>query len=86
MADRVNLGLIPSSEEGWPVACRALKSDKPGMLHVHDNVTVAPQPAPADAYPDADCLVPAAGRKTEAELTAAALTARATEIAATFSR
>ncbi|XP_060083449.1 tRNA wybutosine-synthesizing protein 2 homolog [Ylistrum balloti] len=38
IADRVNLGLIPSSEEGWPVACRALKSSG-GFLHIHSNVT-----------------------------------------------
>eukprot|EP00041_Stephanoeca_diplocostata_P012559 m.210255 g.210255 ORF g.210255 m.210255 type:complete len:451 (-) comp19003_c0_seq3:650-2002(-) len=40
VADRVNLGLIPSSEKGWPVACRALRQDTGGWLHVHDNVTV----------------------------------------------
>ena len=39
MADHVNLGLIPSSETGWPVACAALRSDKGGWLHVHGNVT-----------------------------------------------
>ena len=39
MADHVNLGLIPSSEAGWPVACAALRSDKGGWLHVHGNVT-----------------------------------------------
>lgn len=39
MADRVNLGLIPSSEAGWPVACAALRSNKGGWLHVHGNVT-----------------------------------------------
>ena len=88
LADRVNLGLIPSSEAGWPVACRALKSDKPGMLHVHDNATVTPATAAADAEGGADGGVPApaACRKTEAELTAASLTARATEIAAALTR
>ncbi len=35
----MNLGLIPSSEEGWPVACRLLKRDTGGMLHIHQNVT-----------------------------------------------
>ncbi|XP_016407881.1 tRNA wybutosine-synthesizing protein 2 homolog [Sinocyclocheilus rhinocerous] len=39
LSDRVNLGLIPSSEEGWPVACRLLKRDTGGMLHIHQNVT-----------------------------------------------
>ncbi|KAL4225371.1 tRNA wybutosine-synthesizing protein 2 [Mactra antiquata] len=38
IADRVNLGLIPSSREGWPVACAALKPDTGGILHVHYNV------------------------------------------------
>ena len=37
IADRVNLGLIPSSEEGWPLAVAALRS-KGGWVHVHDNV------------------------------------------------
>ena len=39
MADHVNLGLIPTSEAGWPVACAALRSDTGGWLHVHGNVT-----------------------------------------------
>ena len=38
MADRVNLGLIPSSREGWPIACAALKPETGGWLHVHGNV------------------------------------------------
>ena len=38
-ADRVNLGLIPSSEEGWPTACAALKSSTGGWLHIHGNVS-----------------------------------------------
>ena len=38
-ADRVNLGLIPSSAEGWPVACAALKSLTGGWLHIHGNVS-----------------------------------------------
>jgi tRNA G37 N-methylase Trm5 len=37
-AHRVNLGLIPSSEAGWPVAVRALRADG-GWLHVHANVS-----------------------------------------------
>ncbi|XP_052066312.1 tRNA wybutosine-synthesizing protein 2 homolog [Mytilus californianus] len=37
VADRVNLGLIPSSEDGWPVACAALKPTG-GIFHVHYNV------------------------------------------------
>ncbi|WCJ20164.1 tRNA wybutosine-synthesizing protein 2/3/4 [Euphorbia peplus] len=37
VADRVCLGLIPSSEGSWVTAVRALRS-KGGMLHVHGNV------------------------------------------------
>ena len=36
--DRVHLGLIPSSELGWPLACAALRRDTGGVLHVHANV------------------------------------------------
>jgi len=39
IADRVNLGLLPTSEKGWPVAVQVLKSTG-GWLHVHDNVAV----------------------------------------------
>ncbi|XP_047441045.1 tRNA wybutosine-synthesizing protein 2 homolog isoform X2 [Mugil cephalus] len=39
VADRVNLGLIPSSEDGWPVACRLLKRTTGGILHIHQNIT-----------------------------------------------
>ncbi|KAM6061373.1 tRNA wybutosine-synthesizing protein 2 homolog isoform 1-T1 [Chlamydotis macqueenii] len=45
VADRVNLGLIPSSEEGWPVACRVLKKDTGGVLHIHHNVETLPAAA-----------------------------------------
>ena len=38
VADRVNLGLIPSSEPGWRTACMALKSLTGGILHIHGNV------------------------------------------------
>ena len=38
VADVVNLGLIPSSEAGWSVACRALKKNEGGILHIHANV------------------------------------------------
>ncbi|NXK52436.1 TYW2 protein, partial [Chauna torquata] len=44
VADRVNLGLIPSSEEGWSVACRVLKGTG-GVLHIHHNVESLPAPA-----------------------------------------
>ncbi|NXP12924.1 TYW2 protein, partial [Thinocorus orbignyianus] len=46
VADRVNLGLIPSSEEGWPVACRVLKKATGGVLHIHHNVETPPALAP----------------------------------------
>lgn len=36
-ADRVSLGLIPSSEDGWLAALAALRT-RGGMLHVHMNV------------------------------------------------
>nr|XP_030128252.3 tRNA wybutosine-synthesizing protein 2 homolog isoform X1 [Taeniopygia guttata] len=42
VADRVSLGLLPSSEEGWPVACRVLKKDTGGVLHIHQNVEARP--------------------------------------------
>lgn len=42
IADRVNLGLIPSSEEGWPIACQVLRQDTGGILHIHQNVESFP--------------------------------------------
>lgn len=38
VADRVNLGLIPSSELSWETACLALKNDSGGVLHIHANI------------------------------------------------
>lgn len=38
VADRVNLGLIPTSEAGYHVACRVLKKNTGGILHIHHNV------------------------------------------------
>lgn len=38
VADRVNLGLIPSSEQGWKTACFALK-ESGGILHIHSNIS-----------------------------------------------
>lgn len=40
-ADRVVLGLIPTSERGWPVAVRCLKPATGGWLHVHANASDA---------------------------------------------
>lgn len=37
IADRVCLGLLPSSVNGWPLAVNVLKL-KGGILHVHENV------------------------------------------------
>lgn len=37
IADRVSLGLLPSSTMGWPLAVNVLKSSG-GMIHVHENV------------------------------------------------
>ena len=34
IADRVNLGLIPSSEISWEAACRALKSNSGGVRNL----------------------------------------------------
>jgi len=39
VADRVNLGLIPSSRMSWKTAVKALKSTG-GILHIHANVEV----------------------------------------------
>ena len=40
VADRVCLGLLPSSVDGWPLAVNALKPSG-GTLHVHENVKVS---------------------------------------------
>ncbi|KAL7996395.1 putative tRNA wybutosine-synthesizing protein [Plasmopara halstedii] len=39
IADRVNLGLLPTSKKAWPLAIQVLKPSG-GWLHVHDNVAV----------------------------------------------
>jgi Met-10+ like-protein len=38
VADRVSLGLIPSSQGGWRTAVRCLRYSTGGWLHVHGNV------------------------------------------------
>ena len=38
--DRVLLGLLPSSEDGWSTAVKALNANKGGWMHVHANVRV----------------------------------------------
>ena len=52
LADRVNLGLIPSSEEGWPLACAALKRSTGGWLHIHGNVTTKSDERRSDCQDD----------------------------------
>ena len=39
IADRINLGLIPTSEDSWPIAVKLLKNEG-GWMHIHANVTV----------------------------------------------
>jgi hypothetical protein len=39
--DRVSLGLLPSSEGGWPTAVAALHRERGGWLHIHGNVPVS---------------------------------------------
>ncbi len=48
----MNVGLIPSSEEGWPVACDALKVSTGGWLHIHGNVTTNTELATQDTTSD----------------------------------
>lgn len=48
VADRVNLGLIPSSRGGWPAAVRALRPAG-GWLHVHANALDGEENADAEA-------------------------------------
>ncbi|KAG0257764.1 hypothetical protein DFQ27_004946 [Actinomortierella ambigua] len=43
-AHHVNLGLIPSSEQGWVLAVRALCPIQGGFLHVHQNVRQGEEP------------------------------------------
>jgi len=40
VADRINLGLIPTSEMSWETAVNALKIKTGGYLHIHANVDV----------------------------------------------
>jgi tRNA wybutosine-synthesizing protein 2 len=38
IADRVNLGLLPTAEISYKTACLALKPKTGGILHIHGNV------------------------------------------------
>ncbi|XP_069027959.1 tRNA wybutosine-synthesizing protein 2 homolog isoform X1 [Embiotoca jacksoni] len=63
VADRVNLGLIPSSEDGWLVACRLLKRTTGGILHIHQNVTSPSQNTAANDGTQRD-----SGKKADMEV------------------
>ncbi|XP_026186180.1 tRNA wybutosine-synthesizing protein 2 homolog isoform X2 [Mastacembelus armatus] len=65
-ADRVNLGLIPSSENGWPVACQLLKRKTGGILHIHQNVT-SPLPNTASIPAVGDATQRVSGKKADRE-------------------
>ena len=52
LADRVSLGLLPSSVAGWPLAINALKSTG-GCLHVHENVNISE----LDAWLESTCKI-----------------------------
>ncbi|TMS17805.1 tRNA wybutosine-synthesizing protein 2-like protein [Larimichthys crocea] len=67
IADRVNLGLIPSSEEGWPVACRLLKKTTGGVLHIHQNVTT-PLPNTAAIPEINDAIQGVSGKAADREV------------------
>ncbi|XP_075910760.1 tRNA wybutosine-synthesizing protein 2 homolog [Petromyzon marinus] len=45
-ADRVLLGLLPSSRPGWGLACALLRPDRGGILHIHHNVASMPTKPP----------------------------------------
>lgn len=66
IADRVNLGLIPSSEDGWPVACRLLRRTTGGILHIHQNVT-SPLPNTAVIPAINDAMQRVSGKKADRE-------------------
>ncbi|XP_044514025.1 tRNA wybutosine-synthesizing protein 2 homolog [Gracilinanus agilis] len=56
IANRVNLGLIPTSEEGWPTACQVLRQDTGGILHIHQNV---------ESFPGKDLQLPSSSEAGE---------------------
>lgn len=43
IADHVNLGLIPTSSMSYEIACKSLKQDTGGILHIHGNVRTTDQ-------------------------------------------
>ena len=51
----MNVGLIPSSEEGWLAACDALNKTTGGWLHIHGNVTTNTSERAATQDTTTDC-------------------------------
>ena len=49
-ADRVNLGLIPTSSSSWKAACEALKTETGGWLHIHGNIDYNPNQQEKNCY------------------------------------
>lgn len=47
VADRVNLGLIPTAEMAYETACLALRRESGGILHVHHNIRSESSDIPA---------------------------------------
>ena len=46
IADRIYLGLIPTSRSSWKTACKALKFSSGGVLHLHENVSIKEKKTP----------------------------------------
>ncbi|KAM9375685.1 tRNA wybutosine-synthesizing protein 2 homolog [Pholidichthys leucotaenia] len=63
VADRVNLGLIPSSEDGWHIACQLLRKTTGGILHIHQNVT-----SQLHNTADSDVTLRVSGKKADREV------------------
>ena len=63
VADRVLLGLIPSAEESLRTACRALKPDTGGVMHVHANVTSQCAKEDSELTPNTAQPIPTCNRK-----------------------
>ena len=57
VADRVILGLLPSSQCGWEKACQVLKPSG-GILHIHENVTSGLGTCVSDACAECQQLMP----------------------------
>lgn len=62
IADRVNLGLLPTAEKAWPLAVQVMKPTG-GWMHVHENVAVEDREAWEQRLVDTmQSLAKAAGR------------------------